>query len=73
MTSLRSRGCAGCRKFPHVCDELSPPASCDRFESLAEWCLQQAAWFDKAERDWMLILTMSGMVVGAAALLTLLA
>lgn len=72
MYSMRLRGCAGCRKFPHICDELAAP-SCDRFESLGDWCRQQAAWLDKAERDWMLILAMSSLVVGAVALLTVIA
>lgn len=75
MSLLRLRGCAGCRKFHHACDELPASAdpACDRYESLADWCGRQAMWFDKAERDWMVILAISSLTVAAVAVLTALA
>lgn len=73
MSSLRLRGCLGCRNFHHVCHKIPAQAGadCERYESLAEWYGRQIAWFDKAERDWIAILAMSGVVVAAAALLAL--
>lgn len=73
MSSLRLRGCLGCRNFHRVCRTVPAQAGtdCDRYENLAEWYGRQIAWFDKAERDWIAILVMSSVVVAATALLAL--
>lgn len=73
MSSLRLRRCLGCRNFHHACDTVPAQAAtdCERYEDLVEWYHRQIAWFDKAERDWIAILAMSGVVVAAAALLAL--
>lgn len=69
--SIRVRGCLGCRNFPRVCPEpRSTAAGCGRYESLLEWYRRQLAWIDKAERDGLATLLLSGLIVAAVALLT---
>lgn len=73
-STLRLRGCLGCRHFPTVCND--PPAraahDCCRYENLVEWCDRQAAWLAKAERDWKLGLGISGLVGLAVVALAML-
>jgi hypothetical protein len=74
-STIRLRGCHGCRHFPKVCND--PPAraalDCNRYENLGEWCDRQVVWLDKAERDWKLGLGMAGLIALTMIVLAMLA